>query len=127
MYCGILADAAFADTCCLAASITKVVETGAPYTSSCDQLYFLNSRVVQGKRFLDADTVRNLAYRIGCIHGTALSLDNNALENLNPFLAALNDADMDTYRISRPEFGVVHSHLLLINFINDCAHVILFC
>ena len=121
-----LADTALANTCCLTASITKVVEAGAPDSAAVYQLNFFNSRIVQSKGLLYSDTVRNLTDCIRGIHGTALSLDNNSLENLNTLFASLNNADMNLYRISWTEFGVIHSHLLSIDSINNCTHAILF-
>ena len=113
---------ALADTCGLTCPVAEVIEAGATNAASGYQFNFLDTGIVQGESFFHTDTMGNLPHGIGGIHGAMLALDDDALENLDPFLVALNDADMHLYVITGAKVRVVLPHLFKIDSFDYCAH-----
>jgi hypothetical protein len=110
------------DTRCFSGKIAEVVETSPTDSAFCKQLNLLDAGIMQGKGFLNADTMRYLAHGICRIHGAVLALGDHSLKNLDTLLAALNDPDMHFHGIAGAEIGVVLSHLFQIDSFNYCAH-----
>lgn len=117
----------FADARRLAGEIAEVVETCPADPTLGEQLDALDTGVVQSKCLFDADTVRDLAHRIGGIHGAVLALGDHAMEDLDALLAALDDPDMDLDGVAGTEIRMILAHLFQIDPFNNCAHNVFLC
>ncbi len=113
-----LANTFLADTGSLTAKVTEVVEARAAYAAPGHNLDFLKTGRVDGKGLFHANTVGDFAYGNAGADGAALTTDNNALENLNPFLGALNDADMNLYGIARTKIRHIVAHIFFFDHVN---------
>ena len=114
-----LVDAFFPDSRRLAAQIAQVVQTGTADPSLAHQFDLVDPGRAEGKGFFDANPVRDLAYGNTGAHGPFATADNNPLEKLGPFLAALNDPDMHPHGITGPKVRDVIPHILFFNLLND--------
>lgn len=111
-----------ANTGSLATTTTEIVQARTTHATSCYHLDFLGAWVVQGKSFFDADTVGDFADGIGGVHGATLTLDNDALENLDTLLIAFDNPNVDLDGIAGAEIRMIDAHLLLIDSFDYCAH-----
>ncbi len=72
---------------------------------------------MKGKGLLNTYTMGNFTDSEGGVHGSAFTLENHALENLNTLFVALNDADVYLNGITGTKVRHVKAHLLQIDLI----------
>src|SRR5262249_28182437 len=86
------------------------------------QLDLLDRRAVHRERALDADGVADLPDGERLAGATALPPDDDALEDLDPGAAALDDADMNLQGVTGPEVRDVVTDLGLLQLGNRGVH-----
>ena len=117
-----LTNTAFPDTSGLAATFAQIKEARAPDPSTGHQFDFFNTRVVQSKGFFHPYTVGYLANGVGCVHVTTFPLNDDSLKNLNSFLAAFDDANVNLHGVTRSKLWMIKAHLFLIYFVDYRIH-----
>lgn len=103
--------AALTDTRRFPGKVAEVVEASSTNTALCQQFDLFDAGIMQRKSFLDTDAVGNLANCVSGIHRTIFSSGDDALKNLDTFLAALDYPDMDFYGITGTKIWVILPHL----------------
>src|SRR6185436_18517903 len=94
------AAAAVAEAAGLAEAVAEEVELGAAGVGAADDLELGDHRAVDRELALDADLVDDAADRNHLVGRAALAGDEDALEDLDPLLVALDDADVDVDRVT---------------------------
>jgi len=109
----------------LAAQFAQVVELGAANVSAGYDFNVLKDGRVDREDPLDADAVGNLADRERLANAAVLTADDDALENLDSLLIALDDLDMHFDRITDLERGDIFPHLFKFQKIDGVHWLIL--
>src|SRR5690242_4089734 len=91
----------------LAAEVTEVVELGAADGTTGDDLDAVDAGAVDRVGPLDADAEADLADREGLAEARPLATDHDALEDLDPGAATLDDPGVDLERVAGAEVGDV--------------------
>src|SRR5688572_18239461 len=105
----------------LALEVAEVIELGAADTGRAHHFDLLDRRRVQWKNALDTLAERDFPHRERGARSAAVHPDDDAFEDLNPFLVAFPDSHVNPHRIARPD-GRPLGHLGLFDQLNR-AHV----
>jgi hypothetical protein len=101
----------FLDTGRFAAKITQVIKFRSANSTVTDNVDVIDYRSVQRKDALDADAKADLADGDRFTRAAVFAGDHNALKNLETFLVAFLDADVNLDGIARLERGDIFPQL----------------
>jgi hypothetical protein len=80
---------------------------------------------MQGENALDANAAGNFTHGKGGVGGAFAKPDNIALENLDAFLLAFNDAHVYLDGVPGFEAGQIHAQVFLLYCLNDVHGLLL--
>jgi hypothetical protein len=90
----LLIDAQFFDFCFLAAKLAQVVELGTTNVATSYKFNLLHDWSVDWELTFNANTEGNFTYGVSLTNATAVTANNNALENLDAGAVTFNNSNV---------------------------------
>jgi len=109
----------FLDTCSFTLQIAQVVELGATYPANHHYFNLVYARPMQGEDSFNTHTVGHFTYGEGRTDTIVVTLDANALKNLDALFVTLGDLNVHTQCIPRLELRDIFSHIFHADVINN--------
>src|ERR671935_170048 len=106
----------------LAHLAAQVVELRAAHVADRDDLDLVDLRRVERERPLDADAERLLPHGERLARARALSLQDDALEDLDPAALTLDDAEVHAHGVPRLELREAVAQLGALECLDDVGH-----